>query len=100
MNKGSITLFPTFFTLQSHSGLQVVHLELQTFQCAVSVPRLPLVGDQHSDDDQQKQAAPPSDADYGRKCQQAVRVDVKSPGGVLEPSSTDLNTHRFLMFKY
>lgn len=89
---------PTFFTFQGHSGLQVVHLELQTFQGAVGVPGLPLVGNQHSDDDQQKQAATPSDSDNGRKRQQAIRVDVKSPGGVLEPTGTDLKTHTQLSF--
>ena len=91
-------MWPTFFTLQSHSGLQVVHLELKTFQCAVSVPRLPLIGYQHSDDDQQEQAAAPSDADDGGECQKAVWVDVKSPGGVLEPPSTDLNTQMQQIF--
>lgn len=82
----------TFFTLQSHSGLQVVHLELKTFKGAIGIPRLPLIGYQHRDDDQQQQAAAPSDADDGRKRQQAVRVDVKRPGGVLEAPGSDLNT--------
>lgn len=85
-------MVPTFFTLQGHSGLQVVHLELQTFQGAVCVSGLPFVGYQHSNDDQQQQAASPSDANDGRKSQQAVGVDLKSPWRVLEATSTDLNT--------
>ena len=89
-------MFPllTFFTLQGHSGLQVVHLELKAFQGAISVPWLSFIGYQHSDDDQQEKATAPSDADDGRKRQQAVWVDVKSPGGVLETPSTDLNTEK------
>ena len=83
----------TFFTLQGHSGLQVVHLELQAFQGAVGVPGLPLVGDQHGDDDEQQQAAAPADADDSGKRQQAVGVDVESPRGVLEPTGSDLNTN-------
>lgn len=84
---------PTLFTFQGHSRLQVVHLELQTFQGAVGVPGLPLVGNQHSDDDQQKQAATPSNANNGRKRQQTIRVDVESPRGVLKTTSTDLKAH-------
>lgn len=91
------TLSHTFFTLQSHSGLQVVHLQLETFQSAVSVPRLPLIGDQHGDDDQKQQAATPADANNGGKRQQAVRVDVKSPRGVLKAPSADLDTHTYMV---
>lgn len=86
----SVSVLRTFFTFQSHSRLQVVHLELEAFQGAVGIPRLPLVGDQNGDDDQQKQAAAPSDADDGGKRQQAVGVDVERPGGVLEAAGTDL----------
>lgn len=82
----------TFFTLEGHPGLQVVHLKLQPFQGAVGVPGLPLVGDQHGDDDQQQQAAAPSDADDGGQRQQAVGVDVESAGGVLEAARADLET--------
>lgn len=88
-----VVWLPTFFTLQGHSRLQVVHLELQTFQGAIGVPGLPLVCNQHRNDDQQKQAATSTDSDDGRKRQQAVWVDVKSARGVLKPTSTDLKTH-------
>lgn len=91
--KGQTHSLPTFFTFQGHSGLQVVHLELQALQGAVGIPGLPLIGNQHSNDDQQEQAAAPSYADDGWKCQQAVRVDVKSPWGVFKPTGTDLKTH-------
>lgn len=84
----------TFFTLQSHSGLQVVHLQLKAFQCAVCVSGLPLVSDEHSDDDQQKETTTSPDTNDGRKCEEAVGVDVQSPGGVDEASCSNLNTHR------
>lgn len=62
----------TFFTLEGHPGLKVVHLQLQTFEGAVSVSRLPLVSDQHNDNDQQEESATPSDTDDGGQCEQAV----------------------------
>lgn len=84
---------PTFFTLQRHSWLQVVHLELQTFQGAIRVPGLPLVRYQNSDDHQEEQAPTPSNANDGGKSEKTVGIDVKSSWGVFESSSTDLNAN-------
>lgn len=62
----------TFFALESHPGLEVVHLQLQPFEGAVGIARLPLVSDQHDDDDQQEESTTPSDTDDGRQREQAV----------------------------
>ena len=63
---------PTLLTLQSHPGLQVVHLQLQPLEGAVGVAGLPLVGDQHGDDGDEEHAAAGTDADDGGQRQDAV----------------------------
>lgn len=85
--QGSLTLF----ALQSHPGLQVVHLQLETFQGAVSIPGLALVGDEDYDDDKEEQTTPATDPDDGGQGEQAVRVDLQRPRGELKPSSLDLH---------
>lgn len=62
----------TFFTLQGHPGLQVVHLHLEPLQREVVFPRLPLIGDEDDDDDNEEEAATRGDADDGWQGQQAV----------------------------
>lgn len=62
----------TFLALQRYAGLQVVHLELQAFERAVRIPRLPLVGDEDGDDGDEEDASARSDPDNGGKCQRAV----------------------------
>lgn len=84
----------TLLALDCHSGLQVVHLQLQAFECAVGVAGLALVCDKDYDDDEQQQASSGPDADDGRQGEQAVRIDLQSTRGVLEPSNTHLHhTH-------
>lgn len=73
----------TFLALQRYPGLQVVHLELKALERAIGVPRLPLVGDEDSDDGYEEDASARSDTDDSGKCERAVRVDVESTGGVL-----------------
>jgi len=85
--QGSLTLF----ALQGHPGLQVVHLQLETFQGPVSIPGLALVGDEDDDDDEEEQTTSATDPDDGRQGEQAVRVDLQRPWGELEPSSLDLH---------
>lgn len=68
MAKGPLTLF----ALQGDPGLQVVHLQLETFQGAVSIPGLALVGDEDNDDDEEEQAAAATNPDDGGQSEQAV----------------------------
>lgn len=80
----------TFLALQSYPGLQVIHLELKAFKCAIRVPRLPLVGDEDGDDGDEEDPTTRSNPDDGRKRQRAVWVDVESAGGVLQPTNQNL----------
>lgn len=84
----------TFLALQRYPGLQVVHLELQAFECAVRVPGLPFVGDEDGDDGYEEDASACSDPDDSGKCQRAVRVDVESARGVLQPANQNLKRKR------
>lgn len=81
----------TLFALDCHSGLQVVHLQLQAFECAVGVAGLALVCDEDYDDDEQQQASSGPDADDGGQSEQAVRIDLQRTRRVLEPSNTHLH---------
>lgn len=85
----------TLLALDCHSGLQVVHLQLQAFECAVGIAGLALVCNEDYDDDEQQQASSSPDADDGRQGEQTVRIDLQSTRGVLEPSNTHLHhTHK------
>lgn len=81
---------PTFFALQGHPGLQVVHLHLQAFEGEVALPGLALVRDQHGHDEDDEQPAGHRDADDGWQAQRAVWGDVDHPWGELHPSYTSL----------
>lgn len=81
----------TLFAFQGHPGLQVVHLQLEAFQGAVSIPGLAFVGDEDNDDDEEEQTTPAADPYDGRQGEQAVRVDLQCPWGELKPSSLDLH---------
>lgn len=85
-------LILTFFALQGHSRLQIVHLHLQALQGEVVLTWLPLVGDEHEDDDDEKEASAGSDAHYGWKRQQAVGHDVDSTRRDVETADLDLRT--------
>lgn len=84
----------TFLALQRHPGLQVVHLELQAFQRAVGVPRLPLVGDEHGDDGDEKHPSSRPDPDDGRQGEGAVGVDVQGAWEVLQTTHHNLEEKR------
>lgn len=84
--KGSLTLF----ALQGHPGLQVVHLQLETLQGAVSIPGLALVGDEDDDDDDEEQGAAGRDADDGGQGQEAVGHDAHRARGEDDPPNTHL----------
>lgn len=83
----------TLLALQSHSGLQVVHLHLQALQREVILVRLPSVGQQHHDDDDEEQPSSGCDAEDGGKGQQAVGADVNFSWRDVEASYLDLD-HR------
>lgn len=82
----------TFFTLQGHPGLQVVHLHLQPLESEVIFSRLPLVGNEDDDDNDEQEAAARCDADDGWQGQQAVRDDAHRAGREHHPAHVDLCT--------
>lgn len=90
----------TLLALDCHSGLQVVHLQLQAFECAVGVAGLALVCDEDYDDDEQQQASSGPDADDGGQGEQTVRIDLQRTRGVLEPSNTHLHHTHVHTHKY
>ena len=80
----------TLLALQSHSGLQVVHLHLQALQSQVVLVGLASVGQEDDDDDDEEQASSSCDAEDGRKREQAVGADVNFSGRDVESSDLDL----------
>ena len=85
---------PTFLALQGHAGLQVVHLHLQPLQGQVTLSGLALVGDEHSHNEDDKEAAGHSDADDGGQAEWAVRGYVYHPRGVLHATDSGLGGDR------
>lgn len=93
-NPPLIALLPTFFTLQRHSGFEVVHLHLQAFQGQVAFAGLALVGDEYNDDEEDEEASGSSDADDGSAAERAVGGDVDHARGKLNATHTCLtHTH-------
>lgn len=95
MHTQSSAPLPTFFTLQRHSGFQVVHLHLQAFECQVAFAGLALIGDENDDDEEDEEASGSGDADDGGAAKGAVRGDMDHARGKLDATHTGLtrNTH-------
>lgn len=92
-NSDTVSAFPphpTFFALQCHPGLQVVHLHLQTLEGEVAFSGFALVRNQHSHDEDDEQAAGHRNADNSWQAERAVWRDVDHPWGELHPSYTSL----------
>lgn len=67
-NQKALKLFSlTLFALQSHSGLKIIHLHLQTLQSEVILVWLPSVGQQDNNDDDEEQPSSSCDAEDGRE---------------------------------
>lgn len=99
MHTQSSPPLPTFFTLQRHSGFQVVHLHLQAFQGQVAFTGLALVGDEHDDDEEDEKASCSGDADDGGAAEGAVRGDVDHTRGKLDATHTRLKNPHMLKNK-
>lgn len=80
----------TLLTLQSHSGLQIVHLHLQALQSQVILMWLAPVGQQDYDDDNEEQPSSSCDAEDGREGEQVVRPNVNLSWRDVESSNLDL----------
>jgi len=82
----------TFLALQSHSGLQVVHLHLQALQGEVVLVGLPPVGQQDDGHDDEEQPPSGCDAEDGGKGEQAVGLDENLSWRDVESSYLDLQS--------
>lgn len=91
---------PTFFTLQRHSGLEVVHLHLQAFQGQVAFAGFALVGDEYDDDEEDEEASSSSDADDGRAAEGAVGSNVDHAWGKLDATHTCLKRTQYTMSSF
>lgn len=89
---------PTFFTLQRHSGLQVVHLHLQAFEGQVTLAGLAFVGNEDDDDEEDEEASGAGDADDGGAAEWTVGGDVDHAWGKLNPPHASL-TNRNMQSK-
>lgn len=90
MHAGCAALTSTFFAFQSNAGLQVVHLHLQALEGEIVFPRLPLVGDEYEDDNDEEETATCCDANDGGEGQEAVRHDVHRSWRHVEASNLNL----------
>lgn len=84
----------TFFALERHARLQVVHLHLQPLQREVTLAGLSFVGDEDGNDEDDQEAAGHGDADDGGQAERAVWGDVHHPRGVLHAPDAGLRAQQ------